>query len=60
MDYFLRYPDIKQKKDKSKKVSCVLDFLGLGEKLAQIFTSLSYKNWGTRFSKFDLKIFFSY
>ena len=45
---------------KSKKISCAFDFLGLGYKLGQIFTSISSKNWLTRFSKCDLQIFFSY
>ena len=44
MDYFLRYPDIKQKKHKSKKVSCALDFLGFGWKVEQVFTRISSKN----------------
>ena len=30
MEYFLEYPDIKEKKHKSKKVSCAWDYLGLG------------------------------
>ena len=32
--------------------------MGLGLKLAEIFTSISSENWPTRFSKFDLEIFF--
>ena len=59
MGYFLRYPDIEQTKHKSKKISA-LDFLGLGLKLAQIFTSISSINWHTIFFKFDLDLFLSY
>ena len=62
MDYFLSYLGIEQKKHESKKVSCAFVFLGFGQKLAEIFTSISSnnKNWSTRFSEFDVKIFFSY
>ena len=59
IDYVQRYPDIKQKKHRSKKVSCTFDFLQFGQKLAQIFTSISSQNWFTILSKFDVKIFFS-
>ena len=44
MDYFLRYQDIKQKKHKSIKVSCALDFLGLGQ------------NWHRSSQAYHLKI----
>ena len=35
MDYFRRYPDIEQnKKHKSKKVFCAIDFFGTGLKVS--------------------------
>ena len=35
MDYFLRYPDIKQTKHRIKKVYCALVFLGIKLKIGE-------------------------
>ena len=44
MDYFVTYPDIEQKKHKSKKVSCALDFWNWA------------KNWHRSSQAYHLKI----